>query len=135
MDAKWWNEYKAEVAETFAGMRLSVCSRSDSYGAQRVMVDGHFPLTTYGNSGAGAIMLAKLYGAKRVILLGYDCQRTNGKAHWHGDHPATLGNAGSLPKWGKQFGDLAQAIQMPVINCSRETALDVFPRQRLEDVL
>ncbi len=80
-------------------------------------------------------MLAKLYGAKQVVLVGYDCQRTNGKAHWHGDHPETLGNAGSMPRWQQQFSDLAKAIQMPVINCSRETALTMFPRKALEDVL
>lgn len=135
MDQKWWEVYADEVAETFSGLRLSICTRSDKFGAVRVMPDGKFPLVTYGNSGAGAIMLAKVWGAARVVLLGYDCQRTQGKAHWHGDHPERLGNAGSLPRWGKQFDDLAQAVQMPVVNCSRETALTVFPRQRLEDVL
>lgn len=135
MDQKWWEVYADEVSKTFEGLRLSVCMRSDKFGAVRVMPDGQFPMTTYGNSGTGAIMLAKLYGAARVVLLGYDCQRTAGKTHWHGDHPEQLGNAGSMPRWDKQFSELAQAIQMPVINCSRETALTMFPRKRLEDVL
>ena len=75
-------------------------------------------------------------GASRVILLGYDCQKTGGQVHWHGDHPEGLGNAGSMPKWAKQFEALAASVNgVEVINCSRDTALRAFPRMSLEDAL
>ena len=94
------------------------------------------PFKAFGNSGAGAIAMAAKAGATRVILLGYDCQRTGGKAHWHGDHPPMLGNAGSMPKWPDQFKRLAASIEgVEVINCSRETALRAFVRMPLEDAL
>ena len=94
------------------------------------------PFKAFGNSGAGAIAMAVKAGASRVILLGYDCQKTGGQAHWHGDHPAGLGNAGSMPKWPEQFKRLAESIEdAEIINCSRETALTAFPRGELESAL
>lgn len=92
---------------------------------------------THRNSGAACIALSADAGAARIILLGYDCQHTGGKTHWHGDHPKKLGNAGSVGKWPAAFAALAKTIPATtkVINCSRETALDCFPRAALEDVL
>lgn len=135
MDEKWWREYWVDVAEKFKGRRYTVCSQAARYGVQRAM-NGEAVMQAYGNSGAGAIMLAATYGASRIVLLGYDCQRTGGRAHWHGDHPSSLGNAGSLPRWQQQFNELRQRIQrVEIINCSRSTALKVFPRQTLEETL
>jgi len=94
------------------------------------------PFRAFGNSGAGAIALAAKAGARRVLLLGYDCQKTGGKAHWHGDHPEGLGNAGSIHKWPAQFAQLkASMAGVEIINCSRATALTCFPRQPLEAAL
>lgn len=94
-------------------------------------------MQTYGNSGAGAVALAALRGAGRVVLLGYDCQTTRGRKHWHPDHPSVLGNAGSLPKWAEQFRQLMRAVagEVDVINATRETALQCFPRAKLEDLM
>lgn len=137
MDAVWWEHYLAEVKSTFAGERFSHGSRA---GVTKVRTDYYRQQGQ--NSGAGAIALAHHFGARRIYLLGYDCQRTGGKAHWHGDHPVVLdpkrrlGNAGSLPKWPAQFRELLRFVPgAKIINCSRETALTAFPRARLEDVL
>lgn len=129
MDRAWWNKYAAEIAAQFKGALVSQLER------QRGVQCVQFP--TRPNSGAGAIALAVHWGAERVIMLGYDCQKTNGQAHWHGDHPAGLGNAGMVHKWPEQFRALAQALPagVEVFNCSRTTALDVFPRRKLEEVL
>lgn len=70
--------------------------------------------------------------------MGYDCQKTGGQAHHHGDHPKTLGNAGSLNKWPPMFRHLANDMTkagVTVINASRTTALAVFERQPLEQAL
>lgn len=88
------------------------------------------------NSGAGAIALAHHFGARRVLLIGYDCQHTGGRAHWHADHPHGLGNAGSVGKWPAQFRNLVQSVRgLEIINCSRETALTMFPRASLKEML
>ncbi|MGA4815964.1 hypothetical protein ACPA9J_15885 [Pseudomonas aeruginosa] len=46
-------------------------------------------------------------GAKRIILLGYDMQKTNGQSHWHGDHPKGLGSAGKIAEWPSEFERLS----------------------------
>jgi len=128
MDRVWWTEYGAEVADVFKG--IATTPVRNIRGTERV--DSHDTQ----NSGAGAIALAASHGAQCVYLLGYDCQLTGGKAHWHGNHPKGLGNAGSVDKWPRQFRMLAARLpNIKIINCTRETALDVFPRGTLEDVL
>ncbi|QDH62157.1 hypothetical protein FKQ53_09430 [Pandoraea pnomenusa] len=81
-------------------------------------------------------MLAAHWGARSIFLLGYDVQRTYGRAHWHVDHPKGLGNAGSLEHWPRHFSDVAARLRNTrIINCSRQTALSSFPRRSLESCL
>lgn len=91
------------------------------------------------NSGAGAVALAARWGARRIVLVGFDCQHTGGQRHWHGDHPpGTAGNAApkTVLKWPQQFRELKPRLRgIQVINATRETALDVFPRAELEQAL
>jgi len=128
MDAAWWRIHIDEVKAAFAGQLLT--SAAHCFGATRIGTD-EFP-----NSGAGAIASAVRFGAKRIILLGYDCQHTNGKTHWHGKHPAGLGDAGTVERWPGHFKALAKRLDgVKVVNCSRETALTCFPRADLGKTL
>lgn len=129
MDRKWWNAHLAEVKSTFTG-KLST-PLNGVHAAQHVTHDKGK------NSGYGALALAILRGAKRIILLGYDAQHTDGKTHWHGDHPEGLGSAGSVARWPSDF-ERAQrqyAGRVEIINASRQTALTCFQRMALEDAL
>lgn len=135
MDLAWWNMHIAEVRQTFKGQLHSTCGAASVHGIKPVMVNGK-TFNPHLNSGAGAIILASLAGAKRIILLGYDCQHTGGKAHWHGDHPAKLGNANRPESWIKGFERAAREVSgIEVFNCSRATALDMFPRKDLGECL
>ena len=90
---------------------------------------------TGSNSGYQAINLAYHFGAKKVILLGYDMQHTDGKLHWHGSDPSGMGNPTGIKGWVKNFGPLAEdlkALGVDVVNCTRETALECFRRSTLE---
>lgn len=88
------------------------------------------------NSGAAALAQAVYWGASRVFLLGYDCQYTGGQRHWHGNHPAGLGNAAGIANWPDQFvGLLPRLKDAQVINITRQTALDMFQKMRLEEAL
>ncbi|KAF0804925.1 hypothetical protein A6D6_02689 [Alcanivorax xiamenensis] len=128
MDRAWWKVHRAEVARGFRGDRHAAVDRC--YDIPKA------PSRHFGNSGAGAIALAAWHGAQRVILLGYDCQKTGGRTHWHGDHPKGLGNAGKLPDWPRHFQQVREAFPgLTIINASRATALTCFPRQALEVVL
>lgn len=127
MDRGWWNTYKLEVDSDFAGQRFTVSHDAMKFGAVRLE-----NFATYGNSGASCVTLAIKGGATKVILLGFDCQKTNGMAHWHGDHPSHLGNARRIEGWREKFQELRDNTSIEIINCSRETALDMFERRSLE---
>lgn len=126
MDRQWWTVHRREASKVFQGQFVAPLGRLTGVGKVKI---------TAGNSGAGAILLAEQLGADQIILLGFDCQHTGGMAHWHGDHPPELANAGVWRKWPAQFERVASAIRADVVNCSRETALTVFRRGRLEDYL
>jgi hypothetical protein len=131
LDAAWWKVNRADIEAQFAGIKVGGSLRCRTNGAEIVT-----NLRRRGNSGAGAIALAAYMGAAVIVLLGYDCQRSGGRAHWHPDHPAPLGNAGGIAGWPRQFGLLASMLQIRnvrVVNCSRETALRCFERGELSD--
>ena len=133
MDRDWWQLHHDEVARTFLGARYSNNPLSSAF---QVVKLPQADFKTYGNSGAAAITLAVQGGAARVILLGYDVQKTDGKAHWHGDHPPQLGNAGQIQRWHGRFAEQAADFgHVQIINCSRQTALTCWPRMDLEDAL
>lgn len=129
MDRNWWDGYFIKNNKQFAGLKLTPLSGIKC--AEKVKFEH------YQNSGVGAISLAVHFGAKRIILLGYDCQKTGGKTHWHGNHPRGLGNAGSINTWPNQFAKLAKDLagRAEIINCTRETALTMFERKPLDEVL
>lgn len=133
-DSKWWKHYMPEVAG-FAGHCFTV-SPARLPGVRTLHGEQWFK--HFGNSGTAALSLAIVGGAAKVVLLGYDCQKTGGKTHWHGDHPKPLGNAKSIPRWPGQFGMVAKYAKregVPVVNATRATALTCFPRVALEDAL
>ena len=130
MDFDWWQMYGEDERIKFNGARYSTCKPPRGLGVQRL------PITHYGNSGAAAISMAAQGGAERIVLLGYDCQRTGGKAHWHGDHPSKLGNAARMNDWADGFRQLAQDHKsITIVNASRDTALDCFKRVDLQTAL
>lgn len=128
MDRNWWDNYFIKGGKEFAGLKLTPVSGVKC--AKRIA------FTHYQNSGVGAMSLAAHYGAARIILLGYDCQKTGGKSHWHGNHPPGLGNAGSIGTWPNQFIKLSKDLSgVEIINCTHETALTMFDRKSLDVVL
>lgn len=91
------------------------------------------------NSGFAAINLAVHFGAKRVLLLGYDMGVPPGKkSHWFGEHPERIRTSSPYPTFLAAFASMVDPLRrlgVTVINCSRETALETFPRQPLEEAL
>jgi len=99
-------------------------------------MDGN-KLATGQNSGYQAVNLAFLHGCSKVILLGYDCKMTNGKMHWFGNHPVPTDPTAfkEYLKWWQTMPPMLKKYGLDVINCTHETALDMFPRMALEDAL
>lgn len=135
-DAKWWEFHHKELDHAFRGLRVSVSTAAKGFNVhstyQREWFKGQ------GNSGVCAIAFAVAGGAKRIVLLGFDCQIPAGKTHWHGNHPLGLSNCFSIKRWPHQFAQIAaeaRRVEIPVINASRETALECFPRAELAEAL
>lgn len=99
---------------------------------------GKTQVHTGGNGGYQAVNIAYLLGASRICLLGYDMQMTGQRTHWHGNHPKTSNpNAHMCKKWVSNFDRLytdlcAEGVEL--VNCSRETALNV-PRMDIDECL
>lgn len=85
-------------------------------------------------------------GFKHIALLGFDQQKTGGKAHCHADHPkeaqdgkrTNMANAGGIGAWPRLMTrtslDLKER-EINVVNLSRATALRCFPRLTIENFL
>jgi hypothetical protein len=132
MDTPWWNVHHQEVSRVFKGLRVRGAGSAQSKLAARAMF-GSGCL----NSGAGALLMARHYGARLIIMLGYDCKvGADGQRHWHGGHPGGLGNAGMLSKWPEQFAKVVPQLQPSrVINATSDTALECFECMSLEKAL
>jgi len=96
-------------------------------------------LKTGRNSGYQAINLALLLGAKRIILIGYDMKSSSKThTHWFGSHNKWTIRPDIFKHfvdWFKKAKPQLDQLGIEVINCTPDSALDVFPRGRLEDVL
>jgi len=84
------------------------------------------------NTGAGAVNLALLLGAKRVLLLGFDMHLIGGRSNWH-DNNLDKPNAAVYPRFLKGFERLAKdlPIKFPgckIINITDDSSLDLFPK-------
>lgn len=141
-DASFWEKYKP----AFDGLRVTQDARPP--GLLRVPSLPRPGLSrdpTYihqgANSGYQALNLAVHLGCNPILLLGFDMKPgPNGESHWHGDHVAGLNNPcpENFKMWRDFFAttvpDLARA-GVEVLNCTPDSALDCFPRARLEDVI
>lgn len=88
------------------------------------------------NSGFQAINIAYLAGAHRVLLLGFDMQSRDGKAHWFGDHPIATQESW-FSAFLQNFARLARFLPagFEIINCTPGGALNCFPRMPLDEAL
>lgn len=145
-DGAWIKAYHADVRNGFDGE----CWTQDHAAAERYgwrWVKGDYgdgigpidgPIYFGGNSGFQAIQLARKFGARRILLIGFDMQiGPKGRMHWHGAHPGTLAN-GDPKGWVKHFNTMAPQLAaegIEVTNCTITTALECFPRAPLQEAL
>jgi len=143
-DLAWWIKYGDRC--TFAGERwTSDPEAARRYGLRLVQlrnspglcrIPGH--VNSGGNSGYQAINLAYHFGAKRIILLGFDMHRKEG-GHWHGEHDGMLSAPERhIEKWRAKMTILANDLReagVIVINSTPGSALKCFRKQHLEDAL
>lgn len=146
-DRRYWMHYLAPMLK--AGVpreRMVTCCNQTEKAAQIKRVRaanrpsiGTYELHTGGNSGFMSMNLAFLYGARRIILLGLDCQEGPGGAkHFDGAHPKPLVQAMPFKEWIHRFALAAPDLKKhgcEVINCTRSTAITCFPKADLAATL
>lgn len=92
------------------------------------------------NSGAAAINIAANAGAKRIFLLGFDMKNNEkNDQHWHDvynrrDNPVHVPFATHLRGF-PQIAKDAKARGIEIINCNPDSAITVFPKINVKDVL
>ncbi len=139
-DARWWRWHKG--AKDFNGLKFSLERRAGLYGVQILkagkpegLSDDPCFLNTGKNSGYQAMNLAYLLGASKIVLLGYDMQRgPRGEMHWHKEHPIRTPNL--YVEFRRRFETLVKPLAergVEVVNCSRNTALECFPKHTLQE--
>lgn len=88
------------------------------------------------NSGYQALNLAVHCGAKRIILLGYDMRPHGAREHWFEDSPDR--RPSPYAEMREAFASLIEPLAglgISVVNCSRWTAMAVFPCALLSEAL
>ncbi len=144
-DGKMWDWLQG--APQFAGPKYGLADDDPRY-ADVTLLANTGPLgleldpsglRTGRNSGYQAINLAVHLGAARILLLGYDLGKdAHGRDNWHPDHPDRARRPSPYPQMREAFASLVAplaALGIPVINCSRQTALETFPRRALAEAL
>lgn len=88
------------------------------------------------NSGHQAINLAYHFGAKRILLLGFDMTTKRGN-NWHPGHASHASEdryvTAFIPEMKAAAEDL-KALGVEVLNCSSGSALTCFPMTTLEEL-
>jgi len=144
-DPTWW-EWHAERVKLFKGRKITQDKEAaEKYDLEYIESregDGLSRDPAYihrgSNAGIQAINLAYHFGARRIVLLGYDMQATGGKSHWHGKHPGESNDYSPWHKWVWRYDPVAkdaQAMGIEIINATRETALTCFSRKPLSSLL
>jgi len=88
-----------------------------------------------GNSGYQAVNLAYLWGAGRILLLGYDMGH-NGLTHYFGDHPNGIQVNSPFKMFMKCFETIRpKDYGIEIINCTPGSKLDCFPRMDIAKAL
>lgn len=147
-DRLWWH-HNREAALKFAGLKLTMKPAHDrelnavdgvhviGNGGPTGFDDRQDHIRTGSNSGYQAVHVAAHFGAKRILLCGFDMNSKKGE-HWHGDHRWRPGHASMYPVFLKAFEVGAPefaARGIEIINCTRDSSLKCFPFMTLEEAL
>lgn len=128
--------YEHELGRTTTAARWTRCPAS----AQRFPKWNRAPsISMGGNSGHQAISMAAAFGARRILLLGFDMQpAASGQRHWHAEHPRPCNQRSLFDEWLLKLARYAKELDkagVELVNCSRTTAIDFIPRGVLEEEL
>lgn len=140
-DRKWWKA-RGDV-KTFPGRRV---------GLQETYHDATFDLVqrsgsegfdersgfvrTHGNSGAMAVQIAAHLASARILLVGFDMQKTVARSHCFGKYESTdLDVHPNMGQWITEFRALASALRGRLFCATPGSALNFLPQVDLGHAL
>lgn len=146
-DERWWKFEKG--APAFKGLKYGIEQEPGvpqrewpgveylrNTGSEGLELDPS-GLRTGHNSGYQAINLAVHLGAAKIVLLGFDMwSGENGYQNWYGYHPLKLESP--YPIFHQSFSTMVEPLKaagVEVVNASRFTVLNAFPRVSLDEAL
>ena len=146
-DGHWWDLHidrvrKSSIDTLYSGDRKSC----EKYGLWHTPVDLSTPYENLlglsldarnlhhgGHSGFQLLNIAVHLGAKRILLLGYDCGFTHPhQSHWFGQHPGRMEMKTPYPlfmRFYEQAATQLTKLEVECINCSSNSALEAFPKR------
>lgn len=142
-----WYEWHKEKLVNFSGMIIHCADRHIERPNTKCLRRGEpngidirpTHVSWNNNSGASAINLAYHLGVKRVVLLGFDMQKTkHGQNNWHNDHPKRNPMWNPYPQFLKSFDIIkidAERLNFEIINATENSALTHFPKIPLEKLI
>lgn len=140
-DTDWWDDRSRW--EWFQGEKWTVSHEAKrkfpefnhiDYKVHSIWSDDKSYLATGGNSGFQAINLADLNDHDYILLLGYDYGYTGDKHFWE-RHIKRESRYSNYQDWLKRLEKAAPLIKAKVINCSRQTAIECFERDTIQNAL
>lgn len=150
-DCGWYKVHQKSLAE-FPGLKVTCCPRfankpkQNSHGVKYLSKDPNkrhgismdsSKVSWNSNSGSAAISLARHFGVKRIILLGFDmCLNGQKISHWHGNH----GNKtrSPFPRHMRGFAQIAKDAEqegIEIINASPNSAIQQFRKVSVKELL
>ena len=144
-DGRWFDWHK-EWIKNFKGQIFSCATRARHLsGVVYIQRGKSLGIETKTNavswnrsSGATAISLAYHFGAKRIILLGFDMKMVNGKGNWHNDHKTARKDPSVYRRFNEVFKHIkkdADKLGVEILNATTDSAIADFKVVKLEDII
>lgn len=145
-DWGWWSHHIQTVRAAFHGDLWTCSGRAAAeFGINRITCETRPGLSRekgtlraggqIGFSGAQAINMAYLEGARTILLVGYDM---DGPQHFFGLHPPGLNRSSPWGAMIKELGRMAWDLsceRVRVLNCSPRSRIPYWPRMTLADAM
>ena len=137
MDWPWFREHRPLV-DYFPGAVLTISRRAAKVLPDKIqLVAPPIVQPKLLSAGHHAVDVAIAMGARRIVLLGFDCRIVNGRSHCHDDYGHQKGELYGdvfLPMWA-EYPARAAAAGVEIINASPGSLIDVFPQISLDLIL
>jgi hypothetical protein len=146
-DRNWYFWHKTELL-AFAGLKVTICEAHLDKPGIKVVKRQNAPhgisrdagvLTWNFSSGGCAINLAVHFGVNRIVLLGFDMKKVDGRCNYHNEHPPrNRPGYDPYPRFLLPFDDIArdlERIDVVCVNATPDSALKAFPMVTLEEEL